>query len=276
MTRHLLSVASLAALLATSCAGAPAEEATPAEDAAVAEEAAPESATRAEPGAPAAPVVATPPPATARATARPAAPAASRPAAAAEPPAPAPAAAPARAEPEPVLREVTAPVGTALSLELVSTVSTASAVVESPVTARLREDVIVDGVIVIPAGSTLYGNVTQVERPGRVRGRGSLAFRFTEAGIDGVREPLRTETLTFQSEAGTRDDATKVGVGAGIGAVVGGLLGGGSGAAKGAAIGGAAGGGAVLATRGDDLELAGGSVLDTTLASPFSVRVEER
>jgi hypothetical protein len=169
---------------------------------------------------------------------------------------------------------VTAPAGTALSLELVSTISTATAVVESPVTARVRNDVIVDEVIVIPAGSTLYGNVTQMERPGRVRGRGSIAIRFTEAGIDGVREPLRTETLTFQGESGTRDDATKVGIGAGIGAVVGGLLGGGGGAAKGAAIGGAAGGGAVLATRGDDLELVGGSVLEATLASPYSVRVE--
>lgn len=178
------------------------------------------------------------------------------------------------AAPAPVLREVTAPAGTAVSLELVSTISTASAVVESPVTARLRNDVVVDDVIVIPAGSTFYGNVTQVERPGRVRGRGAIAFRFTEAGIDGVREPVRTETLSFEGESGTRDDATKVGIGAGIGAVVGGLLGGGGGAAKGAAIGGAAGGGAVLATRGDDLELAGGSVLDTTLAAPFSVRVE--
>ena len=69
---------------------------------------------------------------------------------------------------------------------------------------------------------------------------------------------------------------TKIGGGAGIGAVIGGIVGGASGAAKGAAIGGAAGTGAVLATRGKEVELAAGTDLNTTLASPFDVRVPAR
>jgi len=148
--------------------------------------------------------------------------------------------------------------------------------VESPVTARLRQPVVVDGITVIPAGAVFHGNVTEVERPGRVKGRARLVFRFTEVAIDGQRDPVRTEGLTFEGEATKSEDATKVGAGAGIGAVIGAIAGGGSGAATGAAIGGAAGAGAVLATRGRDVELAAGTAVSTTLASPFEIRVEVR
>jgi hypothetical protein len=143
-----------------------------------------------------------------------------------------------------------------------------------PVTAKLRRSVVVDGLTVFPAGSVFHGSVTEVERAGRVRGRSHLAFRFTEVSIDGNRDRVSTNGVSFEGEATKSEDATKVGAGAGIGAVIGGIVGGGSGAAKGAAIGGAAGAGAVLATRGRDVVLPAGSEVATTLASPFDVRVE--
>jgi hypothetical protein len=146
--------------------------------------------------------------------------------------------------------------------------------VEAPVTARLRRAVVVDGVTVFPAGATFHGNVTEVERAGRVRGRAHLAFRFTEVSIGGQRDPVRTNGLSFEGEATKSEDATKVGAGAGIGAVIGGIVGGAGGAAKGAAIGGAAGAGTVLATRGREVELAAGSEVTATLASPFEISVE--
>ena len=86
--------------------------------------------------------------------------------------------------------------------------------------------------------------------------------------------PISTHSVSFEGEATKSEDATKVGAGAGIGAVIGGIVGGGKGAAKGAMIGGAAGAGTVLATRGRDVELAAGSEVNATLASPFGVRVE--
>jgi hypothetical protein len=178
--------------------------------------------------------------------------------------------------PAPRFREVAAPVGAELALELTSALSTETAQVESPVTARLVEAVVVDGVTVLPVGATVYGHVTEVERPGRVRGRAHLVIRFTEVGIGDERDSIRTNGLTFEGETSTRADVTKVGAGAGIGAVVGGLLGGGSGAAKGAAIGGAAGAGAVAATRGSDIVLATGTAITATLASPYEIQVEIR
>ena len=178
------------------------------------------------------------------------------------------------APPKPRFRQVSAPVGTELSLELTTALTTETAQIESPVTARLRRPVSVDGLTVFPAGTVFHGNVTEVERAGRVRGRSHLAFRFSEVAIDEQRDPISTGNVSFEGEATKSEDATKLGAGAGIGAVIGGIVGGGSGAAKGAAIGGAAGAGAVLATRGRDVVLPVGSEVTTTLASPYEIRVE--
>ena len=173
-------------------------------------------------------------------------------------------------------REVTVPAGTALPLELLTALSSETAQLETPVRARLRQGVVVDGYTALPAGAILHGTVTDVDRAGRVQGRARLAFQFTEAELDGGREDLRTNPITFEGEATKGEDATKIGAGAGVGAIIGGILGGGGGAAKGAAIGGAAGTGAVLATRGREVTVAAGADIAATLATPLEVRVSVR
>jgi len=158
----------------------------------------------------------------------------------------------------------------------VTAVSSETAQVEDQVRARVKQPVVVDGTTVIPVGAVLHGNITAVERSGRVKGRSHLAMRFTDVEINGQRDKLRSAELSWDGAADTKGDVTKIGGGAGIGAVIGGIVGGASGAAKGAAIGGAAGTGAVLATRGKEVELASGTELNTTLASAFDTRVPAR
>jgi hypothetical protein len=176
------------------------------------------------------------------------------------------------APPAPRWREVTVSAGTALPIELLTALSSETAAIETPVRARLRQAVVVDGYTALPAGTVLHGHVTDVDRAGRVQGRSRLAFAFTEAEFDGGREDVRTNPLAFEGEATKGEDATKIGVGAGVGAAIGGLLGGGDGAAKGAAIGGAAGTGVVLSTRGREVTIESGRDLTATVATPFSVR----
>jgi hypothetical protein len=176
----------------------------------------------------------------------------------------------------PTLRELTIPAGTQLPLELMTALSSETAQVETPVRAKLRTPLTVNGYTAVPAGTVLSGTVTEVGEAGRVKGRSHLTFRFDEAQVNGVRERLRTNPITVEADASKGQDATKIGAGAGIGAAIGGLLGGGKGAAKGAAIGGAAGTGAVLATRGKDVELAEGADVSATLASDLTVRVPDR
>jgi hypothetical protein len=167
---------------------------------------------------------------------------------------------------------VTVPAGTALPLELTTALSSETAKVETPVSARLRQAIVVDGYTALPAGTVLSGHVTDVDRAGRVQGRSRLAFRFTEARIGGQTEDLRTNPIAFEGEASKGEDATKIGGGAVGGAIVGGILGGAEGAAKGAAIGGAAGTGVVLATRGREVTLASGADIAATLEQPFTIR----
>jgi hypothetical protein len=165
------------------------------------------------------------------------------------------------------------PAGTALPLELQTALSSENAAVEMPVRARLTQAISVDGVTVLPSGTQLNGEIIEVIQPGRVKGLARVSFRFTEAVIAGARESIATDPVTFEANPTKGEDATKIGVGAGVGAAIGGILGGGSGAAKGAAIGGAAGTGAVLATRGQHVEVAEGAAIAATLAEPFNLRV---
>src|SRR6476469_4252844 len=177
MTKHLMSVVLLSTALATGCGGSSNETPQTPAPAPAAQPAPTEASPPAAP-APAAPAPAAPAP---RQSAPRQSAAPSRPA---EPPAvsnAAPAPAPRPVEPpKPVYRDVSAAVGTALSLSLITPLSTETAKVETPVTARLRQPIVVDGFTVVPAGATLHGDVTEVERAGRVKGRSRLVFRFGE------------------------------------------------------------------------------------------------
>ena len=201
------------------------------------------------------------------------------PVAPAAPPAPTPkedaAAAPAKAA---EFVEVTIPAGTVLSATLSTAVASDTSKVEDPVRATLKTPVSAEGHQALPAGTTLIGHVTEAERSAKVKGRASIAFRFNTIDLpgDGGRQPITTGTISHLAATTKKKDATKIGVGAGAGAVIGGIVGGGSGAAKGAAIGGAAGTGAVLATRGDEVRLAGGTPVSVKLTAPLTVRVPLR
>ena len=173
-------------------------------------------------------------------------------------------------------REITIPSGTTLSLSLTSAVASDTSKVEDAVSAELIQAVTVDGRNVLPAGSTVSGQVTSADASARVRGRAQVAFRFNTLTTGGTKYDIQTAGLSREAPATKGEDATKIGIGAGVGAAVGGLLGGKSGAAKGAAVGGGAGTGVVLATKGQEMRLAPGADVTTTLTAPLTVRVSTR
>jgi len=170
-------------------------------------------------------------------------------------------------------RDVTIPSGTTLSLSLTSSMASDTSAVEDSVTAELTRAISIDGREVLPAGARLAGNVTQVDDSGRVKGRAMIAFRFTSLQAGGQRYDVQTAALRHVAPATKGEDATKIGIGAGAGAVIGGLLGGKDGAGTGAAVGGGAGTGVVLATKGQEVRLAPGADVTTTLTAPLMVRV---
>lgn len=173
----------------------------------------------------------------------------------------------------PEYREVTLPAGMVLALRLTSAVASDSSEIEDAVAAALREDIMVDGHLIVPAGTELRGRVVDVDRSGRVKGLARVAFQFTTLEHDGDEYELPTEAIERFADATKGEDATKIGLGAGAGAAVGAILGGGDGAVKGATIGAAAATGAVLATRGAEVRLEPGEVMDTRLTAAVPVRV---
>jgi len=170
-------------------------------------------------------------------------------------------------------REITIPAGTALSLEMGSTVSSRTSRVEQPVSATLRRPLIVRGVTVVPAGAAIGGYVSQAQRSGRVKGRARVGVRFTTVRIGDTRYTIHTAGITRLAPATKKKDAMKIGIGAGAGALVGALTGGKKGAAIGSGIGGAGGTALVLSTRGKEVSLGRGAIVTTRLSEPLTVRV---
>ena len=169
-------------------------------------------------------------------------------------------------------REVTLPAGTRLSLRVGSAYSSASSYVEQGVNATVVSAVHANGVTALPAGSRVSGIVSSVERPGRVKGRGSIALRFTNVVVNGERYPIAAGYARV-APATKKRDAMKIGIPAAGGAIIGGILGGKKGVLTGAALGGGAGTAVVLSTRGKDAYIGGGSVIGVTLRRALTVRV---
>ena len=129
-------------------------------------------------------------------------------------------------------------------------------------------------------GAVIQGQVTRVQRPGRVKGTAELQLSFDEIRLSNGRsaqmsaqviEVLQTGTSEgvgkVDQEGGvkgkdsTKGDVAKVGAATGIGAVIGAIFGGGSGAAVGATIGAGVGTAGVLRERGKDIYLYQGQQL---------------
>ena len=124
------------------------------------------------------------------------------------------------------------------------------------------------GRVLVPAGSTMRGVVSSVNKATRIDRKGSLTVAFDRVTIKGRSYPIRaTVTQALESE-GIMGEKEKIGIGAGAGAIIGAILGGVKGAVAGILIGG---GGTIAATEGKDVELPSGSVLRVRLDSPLAL-----
>lgn len=176
--------------------------------------------------------------------------------------------------------QIEVPSGTRIPLVLHNAISTRSARPGDPVYFETVFPVMVDGKVVIPAGSYVSGEVTESKRPGRVKGRAELmiklktmilpnAYMVNLAAVPGNAGTGGNETVKREGQVvGDTDKASdagavvkSTGAGAGIGAIAGGARG----AGIGAGIGAAAGLGAVLLTRGPEAVLPRGTTLDAVL-----------
>ncbi|MGH9385829.1 MAG: hypothetical protein ACRD2N_16245 [Vicinamibacterales bacterium] len=172
-------------------------------------------------------------------------------------------------------REYTVPEGTKLALELITPVNSDTSRVEDAVEATLESPVLVDGVEVLPAGARAVGAVSSVVPAGKVKGRASLALRFTDLRVREESYPIQAR-FGMTAPATKKDDAMKIGIPAAGGAIIGAIIGGKKGAAVGATIGAGGGTAAVLMTPGKEIELPSGTTISVALDGPIEVRVPVR
>lgn len=173
-------------------------------------------------------------------------------------------------------RWVTIPAGTTLRLRVDRAFGSDISRVEDPVAATLVRAVVVDRRTVLPRGSVASGYVADATRPGKVKGRGRVAVRFTRitpAGDDD-RYTMRTRSWVAVAPATKKKDALTIGLPAAGGAAIGALIDGKKGAGIGALAGGGAGTAVVLTTRGKDVRVNRGATLAVRLSEPLTVRVD--
>jgi type IV secretion system protein VirB10 len=211
---------------------------------------------------------------------------------AAPPDAPAAPAAPAVTDPN----QYVVPAQTTIPMILMNTINTRSAYVGQSIYCESIYPIAVRNHIIIPKGTSIRGTVTEVVRPGHVKGRAQIGLRFDEMVLpNGTTRQLRGFLAGFGSD---RDDSFKPkegqiqgggskGADAGKvarttipGAEIGTIVGAAKGAPlEGLGIGSAAGAAAgvvwILATRGKDIVLEHGTSLELQLSQPLDFDREE-
>ena len=180
-------------------------------------------------------------------------------------------------QPAPEFEEVIVPASAVIGLQLETSTSSERARVEDPVEARVSRDVMAAGRVAIPAGTRVLGNVTMVERGGKLKEQARLGIRFhTLVLADGSRMQMHTEPIYRAGEPPAGDSAKKIGGAAIGGAILGAILGGGKGAAIGGATGAAGGTAAVMGGERSAATLNRGENLTARLSSPLTITVEGR
>jgi hypothetical protein len=177
--------------------------------------------------------------------------------------------------------KIEVPSGTHIPLVLHNSISTRSARPGDPVYFETLFPIMIDGKVVIPAGSYVSGEVTESKRPGRVKGRGELMIKLTtlilpnaymvnlnavpsNAGTGGNETTDSEGKIIGDSEKG--HDAGTIAKTTAAGAGIGGIATrSGSGVGIGAAAGAAVGLAAVLLTRGPDAEMPRGSTVEAVI-----------
>jgi len=189
-----------------------------------------------------------------------------------EPEAPAPPPPP----PAPEFVDLTVPSDAVLGLQIERTVSSELARLEDKVEARVTRDVRVGDRIAIPAGSTVRGSVTEVDRGGRMKGKARLAVRFhTVVLADGTEVALKTDPVVREGQSPAGESTAKVGGAAIGGAILGAILGGGKGAAIGAGVGAAGGTAAAMTNDRNPATITAGTTVTVRMQAPVTVTVQK-
>jgi len=167
---------------------------------------------------------------------------------------------------------VTVPAGTLLRIRLSETLDTARLKSGAFFQGTAAVDVYQNGVLAIPRGAVVQGQVVQAKNAGDLGGSAELQLQLTSLNLGGKVIPLTTNVWSNKGPNKAGYTAANTAGGAALGAIIGGIIGRGAGAAIGAGIGGVGGLAASSATHGPRLILPVESQVDFHLTAPVTVQ----
>jgi len=167
---------------------------------------------------------------------------------------------------------VTVPAGTLLRVRLSEPLDTAKAKDGAYFQATVAVDVYQNGVLAIPRGALLTGQVVEAKEGGKLGGSAILRLRLTNVNLAGKLFPLNTEVWSSKGPNKAGYTAGNTAGGAVLGAIIGGIIGRGAGAAIGAGVGAAGGLAASSATSGPRIYLPAEATVDFHLLTPVTVQ----
>jgi hypothetical protein len=173
------------------------------------------------------------------------------------------------AQPVPAVVEI--PAGTRLRVRLSQSLGSKISQMGDSFGATLAEDVVADGITVIPRGARVQGKVIDAKALGHIKGAARLELRLQRVTTDRGSYAVSTSTVERMKAGKGRRSAKFIGGGGGLGALIGGLAGGGKGLVIGAAAGAGAGTAGAAFTGNKQIVLPAGTVLTFRLEQPVRV-----
>ena len=192
------------------------------------------------------------------------------------------AAAPPPPPPPPVLprtetRQEVVPSGTPISVRTSEAITSKTAKPNDSFHGTVAADVMQDGFVVIPTGTSVVGRVVDAKAAGRLTGSAVLSVELVSVQVNSPAGPqtlaVVTDPVSNKGKGRGANTAEKTAGGAGIGALIGGLAGGGAGAGIGALAGGGLGAGANGVTHGQEITIQSESLLRFTTSGPVTIPV---
>ena len=164
---------------------------------------------------------------------------------------------------------ISVPAGTRILIRLSETLSSANQRAGARFTGQLETNLMAQGVVVAPRGTTVHGQLVSAQSAGKMSGGSELALQLTDIVINDTAHPIMTDTYQLQGQGRGGQTARNVATGAGLGSVIGAVAGGGRGAAIGAAAGGGLGTARAAGSGGgQQVNLAQGTLLEFRLQQP--------
>jgi hypothetical protein len=173
--------------------------------------------------------------------------------------------------PEPPHGPVDLAKGTLLKVRSSEPLDSKKAKVGTPVEFTVVRDIYAGGVLAVPRGATIRGEVTDVKKAGVLGGSPQLGLKIETLELGGQTYALDSDPFEVKGPNKTGHTVGSAVGGALFGALIGGAVGGGSGAAIGAGAGAVGGTAASAATPGPRVWIPAEALMDFHLNTPVTV-----